>query len=176
MSFDMSNYTTVNDRLLELFAKYPEARIQNSEPRVVLFDGREWWLVTTKVWRDPADPLPVIASAAEPKGSTPYTRDSEMMNAETSAIGRAILLIGGIGIKPGGGMASRNEVQNRQTADKPRENVAQLAGPRTFPNKFAKACVHCGDQVPAGDGVSWKDGDTYKTAHRDGECDLEPPF
>jgi hypothetical protein len=176
VSFDMSNYTTVNDRLLELFAKYPEARIQNSEPRVVLFDGREWWLVTTKVWRDPADPLPVIASAAEPKGSTPYTRDSEMMNAETSAIGRAILLIGGIGIRAGGGMASRNEVQNRQTPDRARENVAPLAGPRTFPNKFPKACVHCGEQVPAGDGVSWKDGDTYKTAHRDGECDLEPPF
>ncbi len=66
LSFDLGNYTTVNDRLLELFAKYPDARIQNSVPTVVQFDGREWWLVTTTIWRDPNDPLPVIASAAEP--------------------------------------------------------------------------------------------------------------
>lgn len=174
MSFDLGNYTTVNDRLLELFAKHPDARIQNSVPTVVQFDGREWWLVTTTIWRDAADPLPVIASAAEPKGTTPYTRDSEAMNAETSAIGRAILLVGGIGIKPGGSMASANEVRNRASEDRPMQDSS--AGPRTFPNKFAKACVHCGENVPAGAGIAWKDGDKFKTAHKEGDCDLVEPF
>lgn len=173
MSFDLGNYTTVNDRLLELFAKYPDARIQNSVPSVVHFDGREWWLVTTTLWRDPNDTLPVVASAAEPKGTTPYTRDSEMMNAETSAIGRAILLVGGIGIRPGGSMASANEVRNRAHDDQP---VAQTSQVRKFPNKFPKPCVNCGDLVAEGAGVSWKDGDKYKTAHRDGECNEEAPF
>lgn len=114
MSFDLSNYTTVNDRLIELFQRYPEARIQNSVPKIVIFDDREWWLVTTTIWRSQEDQLPCVASAAEPKGTTPYTKDSEMMNAETSAVGRCIILLGGIGIKPGGGMASQNEVQNRR--------------------------------------------------------------
>lgn len=175
MSFDLGNYTTVNDRLLELFAKYPDARIQNSVPTVVQFDGREWWLVTTTIWRDPDDPIPVVASAAEPKGTTPYTRDSEMMNAETSAIGRAILLVQGIGIRPGGGMASANEIRNRGGDDRAPQ-TASSTQVRTFPNKFAKACVHCGSEVAVGVGVSWKDGDKYKTAHKDGECDMEHPF
>lgn len=174
MSFDLGNYTTVNDRLLELFKKHPEARIQNSKPEIVAFDGREWWLVTTTIWRTPDDPVPVIASAAEPKGTTPYTRDSEMMNAETSAIGRAILLVGGIGIKPGGSLASANEVQNRG-GDMPRP-ASSGNGPKKFPNKFAKACSRCGVKVAEGAGVSWKEGDTYMTAHKDGECDEEAPF
>ena len=174
MSFDLGNYTTVNDRILELFTKYPDARIQNTVPNIVQFDGREWWIVTTTIWRDPSDPIPVIASAAEPKGTTPYTRDSEMMNAETSAIGRAILLVGGIGIKPGGGMASANEVRNRAEGDRP--SAPSSTNVRTFPNKFPKPCVHCGSTVAEGEGVSWKDGDKYKTAHKDGACDMEAPF
>jgi hypothetical protein len=173
MTFDLGNYTTVNDRLLELFTKYPDARIQNSLPTVVHFDGREWWLVTTTLWRNPDDTLPVIASAAEPKGTTPYTRDSEMMNAETSAIGRAILLVGGIGISAGGSMASANEVRNRANDDQPAAQTTQV---RKFPNKFSKACVNCGDMVAEGAGVSWKDGDKYQTAHKDGDCDMEAPF
>jgi hypothetical protein len=175
MSFDLGNYTTVNDRLLELFTKYPDARIQNSVPAVVQFDGREWWLVTTTLWRNPDDTLPVIASAAEPKGTTPYTRDSEMMNAETSAIGRAILLVGGIGIRAGGSMASVNEVRNRANDERPTP-AAQTSQVRQFPNKFPKPCVHCGDTVGEGAGVSWKDGDKYKTAHKDGDCNMEAPF
>ncbi len=174
MSFDLGNYTTVNDRLLELFVKYPNARIQNTVPNVVQFDGREWWIVTTTIWREPSDEIPVRASAAEPKGTTPYTRDSEMMNAETSAIGRAILLVGGIGIRPGGGMASANEVRNRAGGDQSPSTPSTTV--RTFPNKFPKPCLHCGDTVGEGQGVSWKDGDKYKTAHKDGDCNLEEPF
>lgn len=172
MSFDLGNYTTVNDRLLELFTKYPDARIVNSVPQVVTFDGREWWLVTTTIYRTADDPRPVVASAAEPKGTTPYTRDSEAMNAETSSIGRAILLVGGIGIKPGGSMASANEVRNRSTDDTP-----TAAGEvRKFPNKFAKACMICREIVEAGEGWSWKSGEKYMTAHREGGCNMEAPF
>lgn len=174
MSFDLNNYTTVNERLIELFKRYPDARVQNSVPTIAQFDGREWWLVTTTIWRDPADPLPVIASAAEPKGATPYTRDSEMMNAETSAIGRAILLVGGIGIKEGGSMASRNEVVNRG-GDTTRQDAPQEK-PRQFPNKFPKGCFYCKEIVQAGEGVSWKSGDKYYTAHKEGACDQEAPF
>jgi hypothetical protein len=181
MSFDLSNYTTVNDRLLELFKRFPEARIQNTPPAVVQFNGREWWIVTTTIWRNPEDQIPCIASAVEPVGTTAYTRDSEAMNAETSSIGRCVLLIGGIGITAGGSMASRNEVQNRQggapTPNSPDHVGASPASPRTFPNKWAKPCVRCGFKVPEGAGVTWKEGEFYKTAHHDGQCETEEePF
>lgn len=177
MSFDLDNYTTVNDRIIELFEKHPDARIVNSRPEVVQFDGREWWLVTTTIYRDPEDPCPVRASACEPKGTTPYTRDSEAMNCETSAVGRAIILVGGIGIKRGGSMASRNEVIARGGDTRSSTTPAQPASPgKGFPNKFAKACEYCGTQVAVGAGISWKDGDKYKTAHHEGDCNLEEPF
>src|SRR5215469_5095406 len=43
---------------------------------------------------------------------TPYTRGSELMNAETSAWGRAIIALGASDSKQG--IASREEVRNRQ--------------------------------------------------------------
>ena len=45
-------------------------------------------------------------------GRTPYTRHSELMNAETSAWGRAIIALGASDSKAG--IASREEVRNRQ--------------------------------------------------------------
>ena len=45
-------------------------------------------------------------------GRTPYTRGSELMNAETSAWGRAIIALGASDSKQG--IASREEVRNRQ--------------------------------------------------------------
>lgn len=181
MTFSLDNYTTVNDRLLELFKRHPNARIQNTAPAVVQFNGREWWMVTTTIWRDVDDPMPCIASAVEPVGSTPYTRDSEAMNCETSSIGRCIILVGGIGIIVGGSLASRNEVQNRQggasAPTSPDHAGASPASPRKFPNKWAKPCVYCGGNVPEGAGVTWKDGERYKTAHHEGQCDTdEAPF
>jgi hypothetical protein len=47
-------------------------------------------------------------------GKTPYTRDSELQNAETSAIGRAIIMVGASDAKK---VASANEVRNRQAPD-----------------------------------------------------------
>jgi hypothetical protein len=45
-------------------------------------------------------------------GRTPYTRGSELQNAETSAWGRAIIAVGASDSKRG--IASREEVRNRQ--------------------------------------------------------------
>jgi len=53
--------------------------------------------------------------ASEPvPGKTNFTRDSELMNAETSAWGRALIAVGAADAKRG--IASANEVRNRQQA------------------------------------------------------------
>ena len=116
---DLSNYVDVATRIKLLVEKYPNASIKCDKPIVVNIDGHTFIEVTARIhcgvstdefskFRD------AVATAWEPfPGKTPYTRDSEMMNAETSAIGRAI---GALGIGLTGSMASQNEVANRQGA------------------------------------------------------------
>jgi hypothetical protein len=64
-------------------------------------------------YREPGDPRPGIGMAWEPfPGRTPYTAASELMNAETSAWGRAIQAVLASDAKKG--VASREEVRNRR--------------------------------------------------------------
>lgn len=63
-------------------------------------------------YRTPDDPCPGIGSAWEPfPGRTPYTRNSELQNAETSAWGRAIVASLTSDTKA---VASADEIRNRR--------------------------------------------------------------
>jgi hypothetical protein len=69
-------------------------------------------------YRTPDDPRPGIGVAWEPfPGRTPYTLGSELMNAETSAWGRAIIATLASDSKRG--VSSREEVRNRQAEREP---------------------------------------------------------
>lgn len=109
---DLSNYVDVATRIKLLTEKYPCASINCSKPVVVNIDSHTFIEVTAHIACNDDYGRTAVATAWEPfPGKTPYTRDSEMMNAETSAIGRAI---GALGIGLTGSMASQNEVANRQ--------------------------------------------------------------
>jgi len=102
--FDLSNYVEVADRLREWYEKNPTARIvttivEQSEKRVT---------VKAEVFRKADDVLPagVGHSALGVPGTTPYTRGAELENAETSAIGRALVAAG----LPSKKVASADEV------------------------------------------------------------------
>jgi hypothetical protein len=108
MGFDLTGYVTVNERLKHAIQKWPDLRVQESEPQLINTDGQTFIQVTTTVWRSPDDTLPCIASCWEPyPGTTPYTRGSEQQNASTSSLGRCLGLMG-IAIEAG--MASKDEV------------------------------------------------------------------
>jgi hypothetical protein len=78
----------------------------------VTVDNQQYIEICCYVWRDAADLKPTIAYCWEPTpGRTPYTKGSEMMNASTSCLGRAL---GFLGMGIGKSIASRNEVQARQ--------------------------------------------------------------
>ena len=112
MSFNLDNYVDVPTRLRLALEKYPDLRIQESQPTFREVTTRLYIEIRCTVWRDKDDQLPVIAFCWEPfPGTTPYTRDSEQMNASTSALGRALGMMGfGIEHK----MASKQEVLARQ--------------------------------------------------------------
>lgn len=130
--FDLSGYVTVAERLRLALEKWPDLRVQETEPTVVEIDGRRFVQVRTTVWRGPDDPLPSVATSWEPwPGLSPYTKNSEVENASTSALGRALGLMG-IGIRSS--IASADEVRNRSSERAP----APGPKPRPTPNPVAQ--------------------------------------
>ena len=122
-NFADSGYVDVAERIRQLKAKHPEAVLRPANPlepfKIMEIGGREFIVYTAACYRSPDDPMPAIAVAAEPaNGKTNFTRDSEVMNAETSAWGRAILAALACDSQK---VASANEVRNR-VADQEGDN------------------------------------------------------
>ena len=122
MSGFMDNYVDVATRLKLAFERWPELRIQETSREVIEMPDKSCFIrCTVTVWRDPKDPIPVIASACEIyPGRTPYTKFSESEVGYTSALGRALAFAG---IAANKAIASRDEVQAAQS----RQPTTQLA-------------------------------------------------
>jgi hypothetical protein len=110
--FKLDGYVTVNERLRQAMELWPDMCVTETQPRVVEVGQATFIEVAVTVHRAPDDPIPTTAHAWEPiPGKTPYTRDSEMMNASTSALGRAL---GMMGIGTTSSLSSADEVIARQ--------------------------------------------------------------
>lgn len=119
--YDLGDYEQVADRLERFLAAYPDGRIRVDLPQLLTMpDGEVRIMVAASVYRTPDDPLPCRDFSGEPyPGRTPYTKGSEIENASTSAIGRALRLALG-----GRHHATANEVAARR-AD-PRDWLTQI--------------------------------------------------
>jgi len=113
MAFEMTGYIEVADRLRDWYEKHPGGRIvtevlENNDKRVT---------VRAEAYRKADDALPagVGHSALTIPGTTPYTRGSELENAETSAVGRALVMAG----LPSKKIASADEVQAKRATPSP---------------------------------------------------------
>lgn len=136
------DYIEVKDRIQQFLDKYPEGSLQGSWEWTERL-GEPWIVYRAEAYRTPDDPRPGIGYAWEPvPGRTPFTRDSELMVAETSAWGRATAAIG---IAVHKGVASGDEVRaaearrverTRPTEPEPDQwttpDPAQGAEPRDF--------------------------------------------
>ena len=121
---NLGDYVDVPTRFRLALDKWPEMRVVEEPAKIITIADRTFISVTMTVYRDPSDPLPAVATCWEPfPGTTPYVRNSEMMNASTSCLGRVLGLM-----IPFGKMASFEEVQNRQedTATPARAPKVQL--------------------------------------------------
>lgn len=116
MAFDLSDYIDVATRLREFREQYPTGSLQPFDPErpydVLTIDGRWFIVCTAAAYRSADDPRPGVGIAYEPvPGKTPYTKDSELQNAQTSAWGRAIVAALAADTRT---IASAEEVRNRQ--------------------------------------------------------------
>lgn len=116
---DLSNYVEVAERIREFRREFPEGSLQPVQPtepyKIETIGERHFIVYTAAAFRTPEDPTPGIGTAWEPfPGKTSFTKDSELMNAETSAWGRAIVAALAADTQR---IASAEEVRNRAAAN-----------------------------------------------------------
>jgi len=133
-----NDYVEVAERVSLFFQKYPDGSIQADEAKIVTIGEKAFITVIARAYRTPDDPRPGIAQAWEAwPGKTNFTRDSEAMNAETSAVGRALGLLG---IASKRSIATREDVLRRkaeQDADtKSSITPPSAPTPRKTPDTF----------------------------------------
>lgn len=116
MSFDLGDYIDVNERIILFYKRHPEGSLGFEYQGIMEGNPDMIWGIAY-AYRNPDDPRPGVGVAAElAKGTTPYTRHSELQNLQTSCWGRAIAALGiGLGKK---GLATIQEIEaarERQT-------------------------------------------------------------
>lgn len=112
-----NGYNEVAARIVEARKKHPEGMLQPldlANPYKIETIGEKTFIVyVAAFYRTPDDPRPGIGVAWEPfPGTTPYTKNSELMNAETSAWGRALVAAFAADTKKG--IATSIDVRNRE--------------------------------------------------------------
>ncbi len=108
----LDDYIDVAERIVAFKEKHPEGSLQTIDWQVVEVAGKTFVVYRAAAFRTADDPRPGHGTAWEPfPGPTPYTKDSELMNAETAAWGRAIVAVG---IAANRKIASKQEVKARE--------------------------------------------------------------
>jgi hypothetical protein len=120
--YSLDGYIEVPDRIRAFKEQYPDGSLQG-DWELKEIGGDTFVVYVARAYRTADDERPAVGMAWEPyPGKTPYTKDSELMNAETSAWGRAIVALGFLA--QGEKVASANEVRARQSNGSGSERVA----------------------------------------------------
>jgi hypothetical protein len=126
VAFDLKDYVDVAERLREFYENHPQGRVvtsivENTDKRVT---------VRAEVYREHqhSEPSGVGHSALGIPGATPYTRGAELENAETSAVGRA-LVMAGLASKR---VSSADEISAKRGAVAPPDEALSEAATRIF--------------------------------------------
>jgi hypothetical protein len=132
------DYIEVPERIIAFYEKYPEGRITGTDtPYSIKIDEQEFIVFHARAYRTPDDTHPGDGWAWEPvPGTTPFTKNSELMNAQTAAIGRAIV---GVGLLASRKVASAEEVRNRQAEEEVKPKKGPAKKKKTIPVKTAEA-------------------------------------
>jgi hypothetical protein len=128
------DYIDVATRIVEFRGIYPNGALQPwRDPyiaEVKMPDGsiKSFMVYAAAAYGSPEDKLPGVGYAWEPiPGPTNFTRDSELQNAETAAWGRA--MVAKLAVDTKKGIASSEEVRNRQVPDRPAAVEKKITAP-----------------------------------------------
>jgi len=104
------DYIEVSERIQKFYERYPDGSLQGSWEW--LDDAHNVIVYRAEAYRNADDIRPGVGYASEPyPGTTNFTRNSEIMNAETSSWGRCLA---SLGIAVHRGIASAQEVRAAQ--------------------------------------------------------------
>lgn len=138
-----ADYVDVAERISIFRAKYPDGSLAPADPaqpfQLLTVGDQTFVVVVAAAYRSPDDPRPGIGMAQELiPGRTPYTRGSELQNAETSAWGRAIVATLAADTKK---VASADEVRNRRAeqSEPTKERVTDTAWFDDFSQRLDRA-------------------------------------
>lgn len=102
-------YVEVKERIQKFYATYETGALVTRRVQVEMVGDAEYITVHALAYRTPDDPHPGTGTSwMKVPGTTPYTRGSELENAETSAWGRAMAAVG---ILVDRGIASASEIR-----------------------------------------------------------------
>lgn len=118
-SYNLDDYVTVNTRIEKFYEKYPDGSIQTE--LISLQDGM--CIYKAYAYRDREDTKPSTGHAYEKEGSSFINKTSYIENCETSAVGRALAMMG-FEIKKS--IASREEVENAKLQQEMSELVTDI--------------------------------------------------
>jgi len=117
MGFDLSNYETVEQRLVRFWAAYPNGRVYTS---MMNYTG-DACVFYAELYADKEDKVPVATGYAEEiKSDRGVNATSFVENCETSAIGRAIANCP-LQAQASGPRPSRNEMQKVERLTTPQQ-------------------------------------------------------
>ena len=118
-------YQEVAERVHAFYATYPMGSIRTESVEFVQVAGKDYVLVKAAVYRGPDDSHPGTGTAMDPiPGTTPFTKGSEVENAETSSWGRALASIGLGGRK----IATADEVAVKTAQPEKRGVITEAQG------------------------------------------------
>ena len=138
--FDLSQYQTVQERVDLFWSKFPNGRlntelIQFTETQVVF---------KAECYANKDDVFPLTVDYAEERfGSSPVNKTSFLENCATSALGRAISMLGGE-FSPKGKRPSASEMTKVERLSKPEvarnwlqalDNISDIEGLRSLYNE-----------------------------------------
>lgn len=159
----LDDYVDVAERIQDFKDAHEHGSLQTLGWEVVTVEGYDrkasapvkttFIVYRAAAFRTPDDPTPGQGIAWEPfPGGTPYTKDSELMNAETAAWGRAIIALGLVANRS---LASRQEIRNRRADQDAEADAAKVetakgaAEPKPHPSAVAAQAAAKAETPPA---------------------------
>jgi hypothetical protein len=104
-NFNLNDYITVNQRIEKFYEKYPEGTIQTE-----MVEHKDTFVIfKAYAYRNEDDKRPATGHAMEIDGSSFINKTSHIENCETSAVGRALAMLG---FEISKSVASQEEVAN----------------------------------------------------------------